>query len=71
MKIVSIKLKLPIVENYQEETYHENEIIIKLKACGICGSDIGKIFENSLKPTTKIGHEISGVILEIGSKIRK
>jgi threonine dehydrogenase-like Zn-dependent dehydrogenase len=45
MKIVSIKLKLPVVEDYQEEIYHENEIIIKLKACGICGSDIGNIFE--------------------------
>ena len=70
MKIVSIKLKLPVVEDYQEEIYHENEIIIKLKACGICGSDIGNIFENSSKPTSKIGHEISGVISEIGSKIK-
>jgi len=70
MKIVSIKSKLPIVENYQEEMYDENEIIIKLKACGICGSDIGNIFENSSKPSTKIGHEISGVISEIGSKIK-
>ena len=70
MKIVSIKSKLPVVENYQEEVYNENEIIIKLKACGICGSDIGNIFENSSKPSTKIGHEISGVISEIGSKIK-
>ena len=62
MKIVSIKSKLPVVESYQEEVYDENEIIIKLKACGICGSDIGNIFENSSKPSTKIGHEISGVI---------
>ena len=53
MKIVSIKSKLPVVENHQEEMYDENEIIIKLKACGICGSDIGNIFENSSKPTTK------------------
>tara|TARA_B110000438_G_scaffold45787_1_gene45914 strand:+ start:173 stop:1183 length:1011 start_codon:yes stop_codon:yes gene_type:complete len=70
MKIVSIKGKLPIVENHQEERCDENEIIIKLKACGICGSDIGNIFENSSKPTTKIGHEISGVISEIGNKIK-
>ena len=70
MKIVSIKSKLPVVENHEEETYDENEIIIKLKACGICGSDIGNIFENSSKPTTKIGHEISGVISEIGNKIK-
>ena len=71
MKIVSIKAKLPIVTNHQEEICDENEIMIKLKACGICGSDIGNIFENSSKPTNKIGHEISGIISEIGGKIKE
>ena len=71
MKIVSIKSKLPVVENHREEICDENEIMIKLKACGICGSDIGNIFENSSKPTNKIGHEISGVISEIGGKIKE
>ncbi len=70
MKIVSIKSKLPVVENHREEICDENEIMIKLKACGICGSDIGNIFENSSKPTNKIGHEISGIISEIGGKIK-
>ena len=37
MKIVSIKSKLPVVENHREEICDENEIMIKLKACGICG----------------------------------
>lgn len=69
MKVVSIRSKLPIVENQQEESCGENEIIIKLKACGICGSDIGNIFEKSARPTHKIGHEISGIISEIGKKI--
>ena len=71
MKIVSIKSKLPVVENHREEICDENEIMIKLKACGICGSDIGNIFENSSKPTNKIGHEISGIISEIGGKIKE
>ena len=70
MKVVSIKSKLPVIENHDEQICNENEIIIKLKACGICGSDIGNIFENSSKPSSKIGHEISGVISEIGSKIK-
>ena len=70
MKIVSIKSKLPLVENHPEEICNEKEMIIKLKACGICGSDIGNIFQTSSKPTTKIGHEISGVISKIGNRIK-
>ncbi|MDA8721165.1 alcohol dehydrogenase catalytic domain-containing protein [Nitrosopumilus sp.] len=70
MKIVSIKSKVPVIENQEEETCGEDEIIVKLKACGICGSDIGNIFEKSSKPTHKIGHEISGIISQIGEKIK-
>jgi L-iditol 2-dehydrogenase len=70
VKIVSIKSKLPVVENYEEEICGKDEIIVKLKACGICGSDIGNIFEKSAKPTHKIGHEISGIISQIGEKIK-
>jgi len=70
MKIVSIKSKVPVIENQEEETCGEDEIIVKLKACGICGSDIGNIFEKSSKPTHKIGHEISGIVSQIGKKIK-
>lgn len=44
----------------------EGDIILRLGACGICGSDIANIFGNSCKPSTKIGHEISGTIIKIG-----
>ena len=70
MKVVSIKSKVPVIENHEEETCGEDEIIVKLKACGICGSDIGNIFEKSSKPTHKIGHEISGIVSQIGKKIK-
>ena len=70
MKVVSIKEKVPVLENYKEEMCGDDEIIIQLKACGICGSDIGNIFEKSSKPTHKIGHEISGIISQSGKKIK-
>ena len=69
MKVVSIKDNLPILENHSELICGEKEIIVKLEACGICGSDIGNIFKKSSKPTQKIGHEISGIIYEVGKKI--
>lgn len=70
MKVVSIKEKVPVLENYKEGMCGDDEIIIQLKACGICGSDIGNIFEKSSKPTHKIGHEISGIISQTGKKIK-
>jgi len=69
MKIVSIELNVPVLKNHPEPICGNKEIIVKLKACGICGSDIGNIFEISSKPTKKIGHEISGVVSEVGKNI--
>ena len=69
MKIVSIESNLPILKNHPEPICGDEEIIVKLKACGICGSDIGNIFEVSSMPTKKIGHEISGIICEVGKNI--
>ncbi|WP_457763142.1 alcohol dehydrogenase catalytic domain-containing protein [Candidatus Nitrosopumilus sp. bin_6a] len=61
---------MPKIKKYPELICGNDEIIIKLKACGICGTDIGNIFENSSKPTKKIGHEISGIISKIGKNVK-
>jgi len=49
----------------------EKEVLIKVKACGICGSDI-KIYNGNHKvyPPVIMGHEFSGEIVEVGSEVR-
>ena len=42
--------------------------IIKVKGCGLCGSDIVKIRENIPLEGTVLGHEIVGEIVEINSE---
>jgi L-iditol 2-dehydrogenase len=45
------------------------EILIKIEACGICGSDIPRVYELGTKvyPVT-LGHEFSGTVCEVGNK---
>lgn len=52
-----------------------NEVLIQVKACGICGTDI-HIYEGDqgaaeVTPPTILGHEFSGVIVETGSEVQK
>ena len=47
----------------------DGDVIIELQTCGICGSDLQNIAGNSCKPTKKIGHEVAGIISQIGSKV--
>ncbi len=50
------------------------DAVIKVSACGICGSDIGYIAAGGLMgPTDEpmpIGHEFSGVVEAVGSEVR-
>ncbi|MFH0795526.1 MAG: zinc-binding dehydrogenase [Candidatus Omnitrophota bacterium] len=48
----------------------EDEILIKVSACGICGSDLHILhdqFPNN--PPVIMGHELSGTIVELGSQV--
>lgn len=56
-----------------------DEVLIKVMACGICGSDTHLYEKNSegyilfsglTKLPSVIGHEFSGVVVETGSKVR-
>src|SRR5260370_39417746 len=51
----------------------EGEVLIKVAACGICGTDIKKIFQRYVEPPPIIGHELAGTDLPLraGSFERK
>ena len=48
----------------------EDEVLIKVSACGICGSDI-HIFHDEFpnEPPVIMGHELSGTIEKVGSRV--
>jgi len=43
------------------------EVLIDVKACGVCGHDL--IIANEKKEFTSFGHEIAGVVLEVGELV--
>jgi len=56
----------------------EDEVLIKVKACGICGSDTHcyekndqgyMLYSGSVRPPVIIGHEFSGEVVEAGGKV--
>ena len=55
----------------EEPPIQDKEILIKLGACGICGSDIGNIYSESCKPSSNLGHEVTGTIVKVGATFKK
>ncbi len=50
----------------------ENEVLIKVRAAGICGSDIPRIYETGAHKMPLIpGHEFSGEVCAVGSDVSK
>ena len=46
-----------------------NDILVQMSACGICGSDVEKVFGKYGQPSMKLGHEPAGTILKVGSQV--
>src|SRR5664279_2040711 len=48
----------------------EGEVLIKIRATGICGSDIPRVLGDAAhKYPIVLGHEFSGEVVEIGAKV--
>jgi L-iditol 2-dehydrogenase len=67
---VSDKKKLKLIEQPIPEI-KDDEALIKVDFCGVCGSDLVKIRDGLVKEGTVLGHEVVGTIQEVGSQIRR
>ncbi|HDN84660.1 MAG TPA: NAD(P)-dependent alcohol dehydrogenase [Candidatus Aerophobetes bacterium] len=66
-KIISRKIDMPEIK--------KDEVLVKIKAVGVCGSDVhyydkGKIGSFIVKRPLILGHECSGEIVEVGEEVK-
>src|SRR5512133_306484 len=46
------------------------ELLIRVHTCGICGTDLKKIATGSHSAPRIFGHETSGVVAQVGAKVK-
>jgi len=49
----------------------DGEVLIRVAACGICGTDIKKIFQRYVEPPQILGHELAGTVVAVGRGVTK
>ena len=49
----------------------DGEVLIKVAACGVCGTDIKKIFHRYVEPPQILGHELAGTVVAVGRGVGK
>ena len=61
------------IEDYPMPKAGAHDIVIQVKACGVCGTDVhiydGDKGAAEVTPPTILGHEFAGVIAEVGSEV--
>lgn len=57
------------IEETEKLVLGSGDILVKMYACGICGSDLEKVFGQYGQPSMKLGHEPAGIILDVGSNV--
>lgn len=56
-------------EDIPEPEITGDELLVRVKICGLCGTDIYKIKQESVRPGSVLGHEVVGVIEKRGENI--
>ena len=70
MKAAIVKSNSNIeIKNIENQSVGSGDILVKMRACGICGSDVEKVFGKYGQPSMRLGHEPAGTIAEVGSEI--
>lgn len=70
MKTANVKEPSVIsVEETQTPILGPGEILVQMHACGICGSDVEKVFGHYGKTSMRLGHEPAGIILQVGKDV--
>ncbi len=58
------------VKDFDLPKVGNNEVLVRMKACGICGSDLEKVFGKYGMKSSRIGHEPAGEIVKLGANIK-
>jgi L-iditol 2-dehydrogenase len=57
-------------ESWPRPTIKPGELLIRLRGCGLCGSDIAKVGAASTKVPLVLGHELVGDVVEAGAGVQ-
>ncbi|MEP6699557.1 MAG: alcohol dehydrogenase catalytic domain-containing protein [Verrucomicrobiota bacterium] len=60
-----------IIRDITTPSLQDEDVLLQVKACGVCFSDIHKIRYQPLAEPVVLGHEVAGNVVEVGGKVVK
>jgi L-iditol 2-dehydrogenase len=70
LKAVFVKDKKTVsIDELASPKVRDGDILVRMKACGLCGSDLEKVYGDYGMSSGRLGHEPSGEVVSVGSSI--
>ena len=60
-----------VAEDVPMPQISEGEVLIRVAACGICGTDVKKVQHGLVRPPQILGHEIGGTVVDLGRGVKQ
>ena len=61
--------------NYPMPSVGDNQVLLRVKACGVCGTDVhihaGAQGATECNPPVILGHEFAGEVVEVGAAVTR
>lgn len=57
------------IADVAEPLLRDGDILLKLEACGICGTDLMKVYDEGTTKPVQLGHEIVGTVAGVGTGV--
>ncbi len=58
------------IMNYELPKIKDDEVLIKVAFCGVCGSDLARFYDGAKYYPIVLGHEFSGCIVDVGKDVK-
>lgn len=71
MKTATVKDSSISIDETLPPALNNGDILVQMQACGICGSDLEKVFGQYGSVSMRLGHEPAGIIIDVGSDVKK
>ncbi len=57
------------IDEVTKPTLGKGDILVRMESCGICGSDLEKVFGKYGQPSMRLGHEPAGIVSDVGTSV--
>lgn len=65
-QLTCLKTSTPSISTIAEPLLQGGDIILRMEACGICGTDLMKVYDETVAKPVQLGHEIVGTVTAVG-----